>query len=52
MRFSKLRHHCALGALAGALALVPVAAQAQDAEADEATAESEADTSNVIIVRA
>jgi len=52
MRFSKLRHHCALGALAGALAMVPVAAQAQDAEADEATAESEADTSNVIIVRA
>ncbi|MFA6219047.1 MAG: TonB-dependent receptor [Erythrobacter sp.] len=53
MRYSGLRHHCALGALAGVLALAPVAAQAQDAsETDDTTAEAEADAGNVIIVRA
>ena len=51
-----LRHHCALGALAGALAFAPAAAQAQD----EVTAEqdtdlidaADVDDGNVIIVRA
>ncbi len=51
-----LRHQCALGALAGALAFVPVAAQAQDQvetdqEADRVDA-ADVDDSNVIIVRA
>lgn len=53
MRYFGLRHNCALGALAGILALAPVAAQAQDAADDaDSAAETEADTSNVIIVRA
>ena len=51
-----LRHQCALGALAGALAFVPVAAQAQDqAETDQETGlvdAADVDDSNVIIVRA
>ncbi|MBX7484141.1 TonB-dependent receptor [Qipengyuania qiaonensis] len=51
-----LRHHCALGALAGALAFVPATAQAQAevaAEQETDVAEpADVDDGNVIIVRA
>ncbi|MEX0342523.1 MAG: TonB-dependent receptor, partial [Erythrobacter sp.] len=51
-----LRHHCALGALAGALAFAPAAAQAQDQTADDQetdlVAGADVDDGNVIIVTA
>ncbi len=55
MRRFGLRHHCALGALASALAFVPAAAQAQDdTGADESPdlVENADVADNVIIVRA
>ncbi len=57
MRKFGLRHQCAFGALAISLAIAPAAAQAQDttgADAEEAQSvdNTEADTGNVIIVRA
>ncbi|MBO6769637.1 MAG: TonB-dependent receptor plug domain-containing protein, partial [Erythrobacter sp.] len=51
-----LRHHCALGALAGALAFAPAAAQAQDPATDDQAPDlvdaADVDDGNVIIVTA
>ena len=56
MKRFNLRHQCALGALAGAMAFAPSAASAQDTETTEQdtdlVAAADVDDGNVIIVRA
>ena len=56
MKRFNLRHQCALGALAGAMAFAPSAASAQDTATTEQdtdlVAAADVDDGNVIIVRA
>lgn len=56
MKRFNLRHQCALGALAGAMAFAPSAASAQDTTTTEQdtdlVAAADVDDGNVIIVRA